>query len=168
MPFLRLGLFLCAIMLPTFSSSALTTLYTFTNGVDGSQPYAGLALGSDGNFYGTCFDGGSNDFGSVFKISPGGVLTPLYSFGFSDGETPTASLTQGGDGNFYGTTFEGGTNFYYGTVFEISSNGDFNSLYSFTNGSDLGRPVTAPNGVGSQTDRAPGNAQRFYRVYILP
>jgi uncharacterized repeat protein (TIGR03803 family) len=127
-------------MLPTFSSRALTTLHSFTNGSDGSQPYAGLALGADGNFYGTCFDGGANGFGSVFKISPGGSLTPLYSFAFSDGETPTAGLTQGNDGNFYGTTFEGGTNFYFGTVFQISSNGAFNLLYSFTNGSDGANP----------------------------
>ncbi|HEV7924508.1 MAG TPA: hypothetical protein VGR14_04090, partial [Verrucomicrobiae bacterium] len=61
----RLVLLLWVTMLPTFSSRALTTLYSFTNGLDGSQPYAGLTLGNDGNFYGTCFDGGSNDLGSV-------------------------------------------------------------------------------------------------------
>jgi uncharacterized repeat protein (TIGR03803 family) len=127
-------------MLPTFSSRALTTLHSFTNGSDGSQPYAGLALGADGNFYGTCFDGGANDLGSVFKITPGGALTPLYSFSFSDGETPTAGLAQGTDGNFYGTTFEGGANLGYGTVFQIGTNGAFNSLYSFTNGIDGANP----------------------------
>jgi uncharacterized repeat protein (TIGR03803 family) len=136
----RLGLLLWVTMLPTFSSRALTTLYSFTNGFDGSQPYAGLALGRDGNFYGTCFDGGTNDLGSVFKITPGGALTPLYSFSFIDGETPTAGLVQGTDGNFYGTTFEGGSNLDYGTVFQISSNGAFNSLYSFTNGIDGANP----------------------------
>jgi uncharacterized repeat protein (TIGR03803 family) len=139
-PFTRLGLLLWTMLLPAFSSSALTTLYSFTNGFDGAQPYAGLTLGSDGNFYGTCFAGGTNDLGSVFKISPAGVLTPLYSFAFIDGETPTAGLTLGNDGNFYGTTFEGGTNQDYGTVFQISSNGAFNSLYSFANGSDGANP----------------------------
>jgi uncharacterized repeat protein (TIGR03803 family) len=138
--FARLGLLLWLTMLPTFSSRALTTLHSFTNGSDGSQPYAGLALGADGNFYGTCFDGGANDLGSVFKITPGGALTPLYSFSFSDGETPTAGLAQGTDGNFYGTTFEGGANLGYGTVFQIGTNGAFNSLYSFTNGIDGANP----------------------------
>src|SRR5580698_8204047 len=80
--FVRFGFFLCAMLLPCFSSRALTTLYSFTNGFDGSQPYAGLALGNDGNFYGTCFDGGSNGFGSVFKITPDGEFTPLYSFSY--------------------------------------------------------------------------------------
>ena len=141
----RLGLFLCMAMLPAFSSRAVTTLYSFTNKFDGSQPYAGLALGSDGNFYGTCFSGGTNDLGSVFKITPGGALTPCYSFSFLDGSQPTAALVQGADGNFYGTTFEGGTSVFdseygYGTVFQISANGVFNSLYSFTNGVDGGGP----------------------------
>ncbi len=144
--FARLVLLLWVTMLPTFSSRALTTLYSFTNRFDGSQPYAGLALGSDGNFYGTCFEGGSNDLGSVFKITPGGVLTPLYSFSYIDGDSPTAGLVQGTDGNFYGTTFQGGTNFQdgvnldFGTVFQISSDGAFNSLYSFANGIDGANP----------------------------
>jgi uncharacterized repeat protein (TIGR03803 family) len=136
----RLGLLLWVTMLPTFSSRALTTLYSFTHGFDGAQPYAGLALGSDGNFYGTCFEGGTNDLGSVFKITPGGALTPLYSFSHIDGESPTAGLVQGTDGNFYGTTFEGGADLTYGTVFQISSSGAFNSLYSFTNGIDGANP----------------------------
>src|SRR5208282_2841932 len=102
--------------------------------------YAGLTPGGEGNFYGTTFSGGTNHFGSVFEITPGGVLWPLHSFTFIDGETPTAALALGADGNFYGTTFSGGTSYYYGTVFQISSNGDFNSLYSFTNGADGGEP----------------------------
>jgi uncharacterized repeat protein (TIGR03803 family) len=136
----RLVLLLWVTMLPTFSSRALTTLYSFTNGLDGSQPYAGLTLGDDGNLYGTCFDGGSNDLGSVFKITPDGAFTPLYSFSYIDGDTPTAGLVQGTDGNFYGTTFQGGSNVDYGTVFQISSDGTFNSLYSFTNGIDGANP----------------------------
>ena len=148
--FLRLGLLLGVTLLPGVCPGATKTLpnalYAFTNGVDGSQPYAGLALGGDGNFYGTCLAGGTNDLGSIFKITPGGALTPLYSFGFIDGSQPTAPLTQGSDGNFYGTTYEGGTSiefgaeYGYGTVFQISSNGAFNSLYSFTNGIDGGGP----------------------------
>ena len=47
--------------------------------------------------------------GTVFKVTPGGALTTLYSFtGGADGGYPNAALTLGTDGNFYGTTEEGG------------------------------------------------------------
>jgi uncharacterized repeat protein (TIGR03803 family) len=150
----RLGLILGVMALPSLGRSAPNSLpfalYAFSNMFDGSQPSAGLTLGSDGNFYGTCSKGGAGDFGSVFKITPGGALTPLHSFSFIDGYQPTASLAQGTDGNFYGTTSAGGTNYEYGTVFQISSNGAFNWSYSFTGGVDGANPqaglVQAGNG----------------------
>jgi uncharacterized repeat protein (TIGR03803 family) len=131
------ALFGGAIVLP-FSCGALTPLYVFTNGIDGSEPSAALTRGTDGNFYGTTFYGGSNHLGLVFKITPSGVLTPLHSFSF--GIWPAAGLAQGADGKFYGTTLSGGPALTNGTVFQISSNGAFNSLYSFTNGIDGAAP----------------------------
>jgi uncharacterized repeat protein (TIGR03803 family) len=90
---------------------------------------AGLARGNDGNFYGTTSEGGTNDFGTVFRISPGGSYSNLYSFGsLPDGQSPMAGLVQGSDGNFYGTTSAGGTN-GYGTVFRISPGGSYSNLY---------------------------------------
>jgi uncharacterized repeat protein (TIGR03803 family) len=124
---------------------ALTTLYSFcaqANCTDGQQPYAGLVRGSDGNFYGTTLEGGSNTgcslgsgtCGTVFRITPGGALTTLYSFcaqhGCTDGGNPYAGLVQASDGNFYGTTFGRGVN-GYGTVFKITPAGALTSLYSF-------------------------------------
>jgi uncharacterized repeat protein (TIGR03803 family) len=105
---------------------------------DGSYPYsAGLVQGSDGYFYGTTAGGGSNDIanggdGTVFRISPSGRETTLYSFGSSptDGVGPAAGLVQGRHGYFYGTTTGGGAN-NYGTVFRISASGTYTSLYSF-------------------------------------
>jgi uncharacterized repeat protein (TIGR03803 family) len=110
---------------------------------DGTNPRGGLVQGSDGNFYGTTLDGGTNGDGTVFRISPSGTYTTLYSFaGFPiDGVTPTATLVQGSDGNFYGTTFKGGSN-NFGTVFRISSSGTYTSLYSFASSSnDGGNPL---------------------------
>ena len=79
--------------------------------MDGANPAAGLVQGSDGNFYGTTSGGGTNDAGTVFKISTNGALTSLYSFtGGNDGADPDAGLVQGSDGYFYGTTPYGGTN----------------------------------------------------------
>src|SRR5262249_22120761 len=63
------------------TSGTLTGLYSFTGNDDGQNPQAGLALGSDGNFYGTTQSGGTNGGGgTLFKITPAGALTTLYSF----------------------------------------------------------------------------------------
>jgi uncharacterized repeat protein (TIGR03803 family) len=93
----------------------LTTLYSFcsqTNCTDGTFPYAGLVQATDGNFYGTTTRGGANVGGTVFKITPGGTLTTLYSFcsqaNCTDGGAPAAGLVQATDGNFYGTAGGGG------------------------------------------------------------
>lgn len=102
-------------------SGSYTTLYSFTNfPPDGSEPKAGLVLGSDGNFYGTTYGGGTNicGCGTVFRISPSGQYKTLYSFGAPGQGEPGAGLVQGSDGNFYGTTELGGTN-SLGTVFKL-------------------------------------------------
>ena len=113
-----------------------TVLYSFANsGGDGANPYAGLVQGSDGNFYGTTSNGGTIGIGTVFKITPAGVETVLYSFTGTgtggDGANPQAGLIQGSDGNLYGTTIDGGTS-GYGTVFKITPAGRGPVLYSFT------------------------------------
>jgi len=112
-------------------NGALTSLYSFTNGIDGANPLAALVQGSDGNFYGTAQNGGDNGWGAIFKITPNGTLTSLYSFtGGNDGANPQVALVQGGGGGFYGTTQYGGVN-GYGNVFKITTNGQFRTLYSF-------------------------------------
>jgi len=128
-----------------------TRLVEFTGLVEpnlGRSPQATLVLGSDGNFYGTTEFGGANDRGTVFKITPEGVLTTLVEFGRSENEdygySPTAALVQGSDGNFYGTTAEGGaTN--HGTVFKITPTGLLTTLVQFTGieGENLGSAGTA-------------------------
>ena len=109
-------------------------LYTFSGSSDGGSPQGALVQGSDGNFYGTTDYGGTNNVGTIFKISAGGAFFSLYSFtGASDGAYPEAGLVQGNDGNFYGTTSSGGTN-NAGTVFKINSAGAFTLLYTFSGG----------------------------------
>lgn len=111
-------------------------LYSFAGGSDGEYPYAAPIQGSDGNFYGTTPNGGAHGFGTVFKITPGGAESVLYSFagGQSDGEAPLFGLIQASDGNFYGTTEAGGL-VNVGTVFEMTPNGAESPLYSFGTGS---------------------------------
>jgi uncharacterized repeat protein (TIGR03803 family) len=131
---------------------ALTTLYAFS-GADGANPAAGLVQGSDGNFYGTTYSGGTNALaaGTVFKISPNGALATLHSFsGDDDGGGPVAGLMQGSDGYFYGTT-EGGGKYGDGTVFRISANGVMDSFFSFVGVGD-GAYVCAGLVQGSDGD----------------
>ncbi len=104
------------------SSGTLTTLYTFcalSHCVDGQNPYGGVVQGTDGNFYGTTNIGGTGQ-GTIFKLTPSGTLTTLYTFGGPDGELPYSGLVQGNDGNFYGTTHAGGSH-NDGTVFGLTT-----------------------------------------------
>jgi uncharacterized repeat protein (TIGR03803 family) len=142
-------LFLCVFSeAVAIGSSAQTfgTLVSF-DGKDGNNPDAGLVQGTDGNFYGTTFQGGaSNYYGEIFKVTPKGTLTVLHSFEGTDGAFPYAGLTLGTDGNFYGTTSAGGANtciigslnFGCGTVFKISARAALTTLVSFdgADGSD--------------------------------
>jgi uncharacterized repeat protein (TIGR03803 family) len=122
-------------------AGVVTTLYTFTGGKDGASPSAALTLGSDGNFYGTTFNGGTDGFGTVYKMSSSGKLTTLYSFsGGSDGESPT-SLIQSKTGTFYGTAYGGGT-YGGGTFFSMTTAGALTVLFSFNGGNGTG-----PNGL---------------------
>jgi len=105
------------------TNGVLTTLVSFTNNyTEGANPFAALTLGNDGNFYGTTEYGGTNGGGgTVFKVTPNGVLTTLVSFAITNGANPQAALTLGNDGNFYGTTVSGGSSggSSYGTVFRL-------------------------------------------------
>jgi uncharacterized repeat protein (TIGR03803 family) len=128
-------------------------LYSFagctfgTCGVAGSQDGAyplTLIQANDGNFYGTSAYGGALGQGAVFRITPSGTETVLYSFtgcsfgtcgvaGSTDGAYPFG-LIQGNDGNLYGTTEGGGAypNAYAGTVFRLTLTGQETTLYSFS------------------------------------
>ena len=126
------------------SNGTLTLLYTFcsaANCADGTTPTGGLIQGSDGNFYGTTQDVGlnsapNNNDGTVYRITPAGALTTLYSFCSvggnlcSDGRRPHG-LIQATDGNFYGTTEAGGGLNDGGTIFTISPTGTLTTLYTF-------------------------------------
>ncbi|HEY6292565.1 MAG TPA: choice-of-anchor tandem repeat GloVer-containing protein [Terriglobia bacterium] len=136
---------------------------------------AALVLGTDGNFYGTAFLGGANNCssglgcGTIFKITPAGVLTTLHLFctqaGCADGDGP-GGLVQGRDGNFYGITARGGSNTCpntCGTVFKITPAGMFTTLYKFSpadgyDASPLAGLVQASDGnfYGTTQEGGPG------------
>jgi uncharacterized repeat protein (TIGR03803 family) len=144
------------------TGGTLTTLYSFcsqTNCADGAYPVGGLVQGVDGNFYGTtcgtlCNVGLGNTHGTVFKMTPGGTLTTLYTFcaqgSCSDGAYPNAALIQGSNGSFYGTTLNGGTGSGgLGTVFRLAPGGTVTTVHSFNSGDGsvpYGPLVQATNG----------------------
>jgi len=111
-------------------TGSLTVLHNFDGGINGGYPQSGLTLGTDGNFYGTTYYGGANNYyGTIFKITPRGSLTTLYSFtGGSDGMQPMAPPIQGTDGSFYGTTEGPNSLIPGGTVYKVSSLGAFTLL----------------------------------------
>jgi uncharacterized repeat protein (TIGR03803 family) len=132
----------CGTIFEITPAGKFTALYTFCSQpgcADGDYPYSGLVQASNGNLYGTTYQGGANgNYGTVFEITTSGKLTTLYSFcaqaGCADGESPSSGLVQGTNGNFYGTTLEGGANcfnVYCGTAFEITPAGKLTTLHTF-------------------------------------
>jgi uncharacterized repeat protein (TIGR03803 family) len=120
-------------------TGTLTNIYSFCLNGDcgsGSNPMAGLVEGADGNLYGTTPGFLTTNPGTVFTITPNGVLRTLHTFcsrsNCADGMNPSASLIQGTDGAFYGTTLQGGAN-GGGTVFKITGSGALTRLHSFCN-----------------------------------
>src|ERR1017187_6676031 len=126
---------LCATTAIALPAQTLTTLYSF-DGTDGQEPVGALVQATNGDLYGTTERGGSgiNNGGTVFRITPGGTLTTLYSFcpqtNCTDGFGPKAGLVQAANGDLYGTTWGGGVN-SQGTVFKITQSGTLTTLYSF-------------------------------------
>jgi uncharacterized protein (TIGR03437 family) len=129
----------CGTIFRVTPTGTLTVLQSFDSS-DGSSPQGRLVLGSDGNFYGTTSTGGTSNScqsgcGTIFKVTPTGSLTTLYSFHSTDGSSPQGGLVQGADGNFYGTTSSGGTSNACtsgcGTVFTITPQGTLTTLHTF-------------------------------------
>jgi uncharacterized protein (TIGR03437 family) len=137
---MKLTAILCLPALCTFASAQ-----TFINLANLDAPDAspvGLLQGSDGNFYGvTRTFSPATGPGVVFKVTPSGALSTLYTF------TPAwvNSLIQGSDGNLYGTTSAASAN--QGTIFQLTTAGTLTTLYSFS-----GPDGEAPTNLVQATD----------------
>jgi uncharacterized repeat protein (TIGR03803 family) len=171
-------------------AGALTTLYSFPSapgltGPPNAPAYypSGVVQGSDGNFYGPAFGGNQlcglgNDFdaycGSIFKVTPEGTLTTLYSFCTQPGCTDgfgASWLVQGTDGNLYGTTAYGGNQCsqpdlgpYYscGTIFKITPEGTFTRLHAFNWADGASPNGTLQNSNGNGPGLIQGSDGNFY------
>src|ERR1022692_4433736 len=138
-------------------AGSLTTLHSFS-GAEGStasvSPIGGLALGNDGNFYGTT---GS----TFFRITPAGTLTTLYTFEAAAGGPRWLLLGRGTDGNFYGTTACGGAG-GVGTVFKITPEGSLTILHSFGGAGGPFASLDSMDGAYPLGALALGNDGNFY------
>ncbi len=114
-------------------SGSLKVLYTFGKSGDWTVPND-IILGNDGNFYGTTQYGGTTTNGSIFKITPAGQYTDLYSFcpqtSCSDGGSPLYPPVLGDDGNLYGTTLSGGA-YSDGVIYQLTPAGQYTVLHNF-------------------------------------
>jgi len=136
-----------------------TTVVDFT-GITGSRPgsapVTGLTLAADGSLFGTTSSGGTDDFGTLFKVTTGGVFTPLVSFtgisGVAKGSAPSGEMLLHSDGNFYGTTSGGGAS-EFGTIFKLTPAGVLTTLAQFTG---TGGSVRGANPVGRLATNASG------------
>jgi len=118
----------------SFTTAGAVAVRRSFNGTDGSLPYGGLTLGSDGLYYGATEAGGSKGVGTVFRLTASGGLTTLYNFtgGASDGGYPWAPPIESVAGDFYGVSrgvYPYSSN--YGTVYKISKSGTFMLLHAF-------------------------------------
>jgi uncharacterized repeat protein (TIGR03803 family) len=143
-----------------------TVLHSFDGSSTGSNPYNGLTLGGDGNFYGVAPFGGSAGLGNVYKITPTGTVTVLHNFtNTGDGDGPTSPPTQGSDGNFYGTTGgSGGVSVFY----KVTPTGTFKTLHTFTSaeGVECGYAALGTDGnfYGGCTQGGTNNDGTLFKV----
>jgi uncharacterized repeat protein (TIGR03803 family) len=122
-----------------------TVLHSFTGSPDGAGPSGGTpVMDKEGNLYGTTLYGGVyNNLGTVWKLTPSGTETVLWSFGNgADGASP-AGVVMDKNGNLFGTTGAGGA-YNLGTVFELTPSGTETVLWSFGNGTDGSEPAAPP------------------------
>jgi uncharacterized repeat protein (TIGR03803 family) len=128
-----------------------TTIYNFcprTGCLDGDSPMGGVALGFDGNLYGTTQGGGKNAAGTVFKVTPTGTLTTLWTFtNGTDESVPIFPLLQAQDGNLYGVSLAQ-YNGQFGAFYKVTPSGTFTVLFdfNFTGGSNPNLPTQGTDG----------------------
>ena len=112
------------VLSPAANAQTFSVLHSFTGGTDGANPWAGLTMDRAGNLYGAAMSGGTNQLGTVFKLShseAGWTFNPLYSFAGSpdDGNSPVTSPVFGPNGTLYGVTSGGGP-IGFGTAYNVT------------------------------------------------
>jgi uncharacterized repeat protein (TIGR03803 family) len=143
---------------------------------DGYDPVS-LAMGKDGALYGVAQNGGSNDLGTVFRVTTDGQFSLLYTFApvassGVDANEP-CSILSGSDGALYGTTLRNGTPKYgYGSIFKITTDGQLSILNTLTNQTSVSCPTLTQGHDGNfygtvESGGLQGNISTWGIVYKL-
>ena len=149
------------------TNGVLTTLASFNiiDTISGGSP-AALAAGDDGALYGVTQTGGSNNSGTVFRVTTNGIFTTLTSFTDTNGFKDEVDLVAGSNGTFYGTTF--GHQPETSTVFQFNTNGELTTLAKFTNGLRFNTGMArASDGSYFLTTNPSSNETNYYGSWIL-
>lgn len=141
----RILFFAAMLALPTAAHATTASLITLYNDFDmygnspaGGAPYGGLVGNGSGILYGTTFNGGANNVGTVFQIIPGQTPTPIVNFSYALGLTsPATGLVFDSAGNLYGTASSGS----YGAVYEVAAGTHAVSTVIAFNGSNGSAPL---------------------------
>jgi uncharacterized repeat protein (TIGR03803 family) len=151
-----------------------TILNAFGGGYsDGAFPDGGLLRDKAGNLYGTTYEAGRADNGTLYEVDTSGKETTLHSFGGypSDGASPiSAGVLKDKNSNLYGVTYYGGTA-NHGVVYKMSKNGRWTVLHSFAGGTTdgcwpYGTPVMDASGnlYGTASACGASNAGIVWRI----
>jgi uncharacterized repeat protein (TIGR03803 family) len=139
---------------PDGTMNTLVDFATLRGGGAGAAPLAALVRGSDDNFYGTTYYDGATDSGTIFRMTPAGIISRLAEFtgaaGPLPGRGPLAPLVEGQNGDFYGVTSGGGSN-EGGTIFRMAPSGEAVPIFEFED----------PNGI-PETPLTQGADGHFY------
>jgi len=123
------------------------------NGTNGDRPWAALVQRSDGNFYGTTYDGGAYrnqwgyTLGTIFRLTVSGADSPKIVATSRSGSTITLTWL---------------------ALQSRSYQLQFTTHLTQPNWNSLGNPITATNPTATASDSIGSDRQRFYRVALLP
>ena len=140
----------------------LKVLHSF-NGTDGTNPRAGLTLGTDGSFYGITANGGSCGGGTSYKVGSSGGFTTLYQFPCADGFASTP-LTLAQDGTFYGATYSGGA-YNYGQIYRIAPNGQYSVIID--SGDNINSPLLLGTDGAFYAESSSGGSQEYGGIFKI-
>ena len=161
---------MCLAARPSNAQTTVDVLSTFSSPACSVNRnlYSALVQGSDGKFFGTT-DVASGVGGTIFSMTPAGVLSTVYTFSGADGSNPRTRLVLATDGNFYGTTAAGGAA-NLGIVFRVTSGGALTIVHAFAGGTTDGAVPTSlmqatdGNFYGTTTSGGAGSSGTVFRM----